>query len=381
MKHLVIFLWLISGVTISAQDEEFIHLKIKSHNAAVNAVSFSPSGKLLASGGEDKKVVVTNIETGEELTQIDGFYFPIKDLYFISEDNILLTSGNAVKIINLKGEEVFLYPSLATHIWRFDVSSQSRYLATGTYNKKVKVFDFVSGEVMYELEGHEKSAMAVVFSADEKFVITASSDKTIRIWDLQDGKIQHVMDAHADNIFDLAAHPSGKYVASASGDKQIKLWGIEQGRILRNYVGHDFDVVDVEFTQDGFFMLSAGYDNSVNLWEVATGRNIYSFFSQEDAINGISISKNSKYIATASNDNTVLVYHLLPEVPVANEYYDEIEDFKESNPVFEDKRKGEKKEEYLERKEQARLLLNEFYLQKYQSYIEKLSKETIEYKN
>jgi WD40 repeat protein len=45
---------------------------MKGHAAPVTAVDFSPDGKLLASGGNDKNTIVWDVATGKQLWQFQG---------------------------------------------------------------------------------------------------------------------------------------------------------------------------------------------------------------------------------------------------------------------------------------------------------------------
>ena len=47
------------------------------HEGAVYSVCFSKYGKKLASGSDDKKIKVWNVESGKEIRNLTGHTFPI----------------------------------------------------------------------------------------------------------------------------------------------------------------------------------------------------------------------------------------------------------------------------------------------------------------
>ena len=69
----------------------------KVHEDAVHAVDFSPDGRLLASGGQDKNIILWNCEEGEmpqKLLSLSGHDNWIFDLDFSPDGKLLASGGN-----------------------------------------------------------------------------------------------------------------------------------------------------------------------------------------------------------------------------------------------------------------------------------------------
>ncbi|NBC83443.1 MAG: hypothetical protein GVY19_08680 [Bacteroidetes bacterium] len=360
----------------SQQDEDYLLFEIKSHKEVVNTVSFNNNGNLLASGGEDKAIFVHNIKTQDEIAEIEDNYFPVKELQFLKDDNIIFTSGNALKIIDQQNNLIHTYPQTNTHIMDFTISANAKYMSAGTYYKKVNVWDFVTGEEVYQLEGHEKSVPAVGLSAKGKYLATGSLDKTIKVWGLDSGNMVHSMPGHADNIFAIAFHPENQDLfVSASGDNYLRLWSIDSGRTIEVYSGHDRAVVDAKFTPDGHFIISAGYDNTVRVWETASGEEIYTFATHKDAVTDVAVSKDGKYLASASKDETVMVWKFLPYIVVDSRMPNEIFESLQKEPLFDPRRDNESRQDYQSRMEKATAKKEEIYWKLYNEYITTLDNQ------
>ena len=64
-----------------------------SHSDMVNALVFSPNGKLLASGGADHEIIILESEGLGELDQLSGHIGEVNTLAF-SPDGMILASGS-----------------------------------------------------------------------------------------------------------------------------------------------------------------------------------------------------------------------------------------------------------------------------------------------
>ena len=350
--------------TSYAQDDEYIVQVIKEHKGPVVSVAFSPDGKYLLSGGEDKMLLVWNLSTSEVAYKYEDNPYPPRALVVTQQNNVFIGSGPDIKMIDLQNNTLAVFKGYSTYIWSIGYAPERDKIVAGSYNYDVYVWDVGTQNVDMVLKGHKKSVLPVAFSPDEKYIVTGSLDKSVKVWNAQTGECLKTLERH-----------SGKYFASASRDKTIRLWDFETGEVVRTFVGHDKGIFDIEFTPDGNHLLSASMDGSIRLWETRTGKMVYTFAAHEGAVNTIAISADGKYFASGGADNKVILWRLDPKIFVEYAYGEEFDAEKSKSSLFDERRKGESKQEYESRMEKAKVKENAIVAKYYQQYMEDLKKK------
>jgi WD40 repeat protein len=372
--HFLLLLVLSVSSPLQAQDERGgdVRFIFSRHSEAVKSIAFSEDGTMLATGSDDKTIVVWNTQTGDAITAIGNNFFPVKALQFYGNDELFAASGPDIKRIDFQGKILLTYPGRTAHIWSLDFNRPTGRITGGSFGKTIRIWDVASGKEILLLEGHEKSTLPVCFSPDGNFILSGSLDRTVRLWSADSGKELKKMEIHTDNIFAVAFHPGGRYAASASGDKTIRLWDLETGRVIQTYSGHNNGVTDVEFSPDGCHLLSASADYTIALWETISGKKLTSFVDHKATVNDVEFSPDGHSFASASDDRTARIWKLDKKIFVDAYYNTDIENAIAGSPLFNAKLPGETKQEYKERQDKANDFLDGIYDEYYQKYLQQL---------
>lgn len=147
-------------------------------------LSFSPDGRYLASGSHDSMLYIWDLTAGRKHARyMDNINSPAFSL-----DQQRLLSGSLDETDDMIGGEV-IYKSVGHTDWITCVkfSPDGRYLASGSFDKRVCIWDLAAGVNLQTLAGHTSAIECVVFSLDGQYLASGSWDKTVRIWDVTTG--------------------------------------------------------------------------------------------------------------------------------------------------------------------------------------------------
>jgi len=104
-------------------------------------------------------------------------------------------------------------------------SPDGRYIASASFDKKVKIWDGKTGRFLSTLVGHVGAVYMVAWSPDSRLLVSASKDSTLKLWDAAKGaKAKETLPGHFDEVYALDWAPNGTSVASGSKDRTIKIW-------------------------------------------------------------------------------------------------------------------------------------------------------------
>src|SRR5262249_3054207 len=82
------------------------------------------------------------------------------------------------------------------------------------------------------IKGHRDDVKCVAISPDGKWLASGSQDKTVKIWELATGKEVHTLRGHRGAVQSVAFSPDGKRLASGSLDETLKVWDVATGEVL-----------------------------------------------------------------------------------------------------------------------------------------------------
>ncbi|XP_047097775.1 protein HIRA-like isoform X1 [Schistocerca piceifrons] len=214
--------------------------QMDNHLACVNCVRWSFSGKFLASGGDDKLIMIWKISKYTGATNVFG-----------SVGKVNVESWRCC--MTLRGHN----GDVLDMAW----SPHDAWLASCSVDNTVIVWNALKmPEMVAVLKGHSGLVKGVAWDPVGKYMASQSDDKTLRVWRTADWKEDSVITEPFEecggttHVLRLSWSPDGQYLVSAhamnGGGPTAQIVEREGWRKDKDFVGHRKAVTCVRFNSN-----------------------------------------------------------------------------------------------------------------------------------
>uniref|UniRef100_A0A2R5L429 Putative p21-activated protein n=1 Tax=Ornithodoros turicata TaxID=34597 RepID=A0A2R5L429_9ACAR len=109
------------------------------------------------------------------------------------------------------------------------VAANNRYLASGSTDETIKLFNMQKKAEMGTLMQHDGNITDLKFFG-KSHLFSASEDNNICVWSTGSWQCLKTLKGHKGGVVSLSVHPSGKLLLSVSKDKTLRTWNLITGR-------------------------------------------------------------------------------------------------------------------------------------------------------
>ena len=267
---------ILSNSKISKETIGMIFEQKDHHHGSIFCIDWSSSGKLLATGSNDKTIKLMSIPELDEKNNISltGNQGTVRSLFFEPTNDLILVSAN-------------------------------------TGESTIKIWDTNKGINLVCLEGHDSDVKSVKWSNDSQFFASCSLDKTIRFWDIRDYKTINLLSAiQYAYINDISIFSKGNntIVAVGHSDGLVTIWDYSKQCVIKEIYDHNKEVRSVAFSPDGKYLLSGSFDSTIKIYDINNNFNNIGKLEHGDKVVSCKWHPEIPLIVSTSADKTARVW-------------------------------------------------------------------------
>lgn len=273
----------------------------------VPALQLTRDGQHLVTGGYDRQVLVTHVESRKSraLGKTPGRVLDVA----VSPDGAsvaAICSSGQITIWPIAGGTPQTWTTAVGRSAFVRFAPNGLHLATGSHQNTVLLIDLTTDRSTY-LSGHNKQINDAQFTPDSTHLATASADGKVRIWTVTGDPVR-VLNGHNSAIQALAFSPSGDLLASGdmSGQVRVAPWRSGGTRLLGQ---HEERVTDIAFALGSSVVVSASWDKTARMFSVAGG-GTRELRGHRDVITSMAVSDDGATLVTGSWDTHARVWNL-----------------------------------------------------------------------
>lgn len=323
IKNLFILLFIsaIANSVFSQTQTVILSKVLTGHTEPINCLSYSPDGKIIASGSAAKRIlsdsgkfeiIIWNATDGKIISHLTGHQSPIQNISFNRSGKQLVSADTKGEIRIWSLDSMKQTKFIDGHEWISTVcfTPDSKFvLGEYSYDKKVNIWDSQTGELVATLPVNLQIGSMAISPDGSK--IALSCYHKIQIWSLISKKELISIDDNSLGGYEIVYSNDGKKLAIGLGSGEIKFFDTETLKLLTTLQGHFKPVLCVSFNKDNKYLISGSSDQMIKVWNLQTQKELKSLINEhKGTVKAVSFNPITNSFATTGEDKLIKIWKI-----------------------------------------------------------------------
>ncbi|KAG4199656.1 hypothetical protein ERO13_A05G160900v2 [Gossypium hirsutum] len=282
---------------------------LHSCKSKVLSCHFSSDGKLLASAGHEKKVLIWNMETLDFVRTAEGHSLLITDVRFRPSSTIFATSSFD-KTVQLwdsakPSKSLFKLVGHAEQVLSLDFHPRKTdLLCSCDSNNEMRLWNINQRSCVHVSKSATKQ---VRFQPRPGKLIATASGNVVNVIDAETNKPLSCLKGHNKEVLSICWDPSGKYFASISEDS-ARMWSVSGGECLHELRSTGNKFQSCTFHPGYSQLLVIGGYQCLELWNPVESNKTWTVEAHRGLISSLADCLQTEMVASASHDQCVKIW-------------------------------------------------------------------------
>jgi WD40 repeat protein len=281
----------------------------------VTAVAIAMRQTLVATGTQSGKIHLWESSIGEELMVLGEAHeeLPVNSLDFSSDGSVLASAGEDGRLVlwdiaDIEHKVRFRY--LEGHgkgvpILCVAFSRASTLMCTGGKDGDVILWGNLGRPVCGRLRGHRSWVTCCTFSADGAYCATGGFDHAMCLWNTTTFTIVSTLRRHTAPLSKIYIAGEGSVIVSGDDSGTILL-SRKDGTVLRKLLGHREAISGLVILESAGVLMSTSHDWSIKVWSLR-GSCMLSRKAHHGRVLDFAVSADEDFYVTAADDFTAKI--------------------------------------------------------------------------
>jgi len=230
--------------------------ELTGHDAAVHALAIDLTGRLAATAGHDRSIVLWDLQTGTVTREIPRQAWTPAALAF---------SPSGAELASADEDGIYLWSALS--------------------GQKVRTF-----------AGHHAGVRALAFSPDGCSLYSAGGRGPLQRWEVASGALRSRLQADRYGGVESIVM-DGQHRVIVGSRNGFGLWDLEHGRLSSFFGGPQFRPRSLAISPDGARILVSGH--AAQFYDLSSGREAQGFRAGTMGVEAVALSPDGRLVATA----------------------------------------------------------------------------------